>query len=95
MEFLKKLREKTIALIEKIGVYHAIHFLISGWFITIGLTISIPMGFAFFITIMLAYVLKEKFLNEKFDLMNVFAGIFGGLFAFLLYTPISIYNTGI
>ena len=80
--------EKGLAkLIEKIGIDRILHFLVAYAIVATCLIYGIGYGgWATFVVTGLAFI-KEKFIDEKFDTVDLLASFFGCAAAMLMYIP--------
>lgn len=80
--------EKKIAnIIEKIGIDKVLHYLVGYAAVATGLIYGLgPGGWTVF-GITAASLIKEKFIDEKFDFADVMATFFGAATAMLVYVP--------
>ena len=72
-------------LTNKIHISTFLHFALSGWFVQFGLYFGWLYGLIFAAVIILLGLVKELFLDAKFDVYDLIADIAGPIVAFALY----------
>lgn len=74
-------------IIDKVGSDKVMHFLLGGWLVSMGVAYGIIGTIIMFLFMIGISYLKEKKLDDTFDIKDIYAAVIGGIISVLAGLP--------